>query len=137
MSKFALLIKNGSFNNLNTAALIASGCIANDHEILMFFMHDAVWSLKRDNFKNNLQINSIYPEVSAIIIQEIKKGTIQVWYDLIPELKEIGIVKIVACSQMMDIFKLTKEDLVDFVDEVAGVAYFVSEAENSSNIITL
>ena len=37
----------------------------------------------------------------------------------------------------MDIFNLHKEDLVEFVDEVAGVAYFTGEAANSDTIMTI
>lgn len=137
ISKFALLIKNGSFENLNTAALIASGAVANDHEVLMFFMHDAVWSLKKDVYLTNKSIHSIYPDVSAKIEEMDKIGKLQVWYNLIPQLKEIGEIKIVACGLMMDIFGLKQDDLVDFVDEVAGVAYFTGEADNSENIMVI
>ena len=38
---------------------------------------------------------------------------------------------------MMDVFKLKQEDLVDFVDEVAGVAYFTGEADSSENIMVI
>ena len=136
-SKFALLVKNGSFENLNTAALIASGAVANDHEVLMFFMHDAVWSLKKDVYMTNRTIHSIYPEVSSKVEQEDKNGKLQVWFNLIPQLKEIGEIKIVACGLMMDIFGLKQDDLVDFVDEVAGVAYFTGEADSSENIMVI
>lgn len=137
MSKFALLVKNGSFENMNTAALIASGAVANDHEVLMFFMHDSVWSLKKDVYNKNHEIHSVYPEVKAKIEEEDKKGRLQIWYNLLPQLKEIGELKIVACGLMMDVFNLKKEDLVDFVDDVAGVAYFTGEADSSENIMTI
>lgn len=137
LSKFALLVKNGSFENLNTAALIASGAVANDHEVLMFFMHDAVWSLKKDVYLTTRNIHSVYPEVTAQIQQVDKDGKLQVWFNLIPQLKEIGEIKIVACGLMMDVFGLKKEDLVDFVDEVAGVAYFTGEADSSENIMVI
>ena len=137
MSKFALLVKSGSFDNMNTAALIASGAVANDHEVLMFFMHDAVWSLKKDVYQTNRNIHSVYPEVSEKIEQEDKNGKLQNWFMLLPQLKEIGEIKIVACGLMMDVFGLKKEELVDFVDEVAGVAYFTGEAANSDTIMTI
>ena len=137
MSKFALLVKSGSFENMNTAALIASGAVANDHEVLMFFMHDAVWTLKKDVYQTNRNIHSVYPEVSEKIEQEDKSGKLQNWFMLLPQLKEIGEIKIVACGLMMDVFGLKKEELVDFVDEVAGVAYFTGEAANSDTIMTI
>ena len=122
---------------MNTAALIASGAVANDHEVLMFFMHDAVWTLKKDVYLTNRSIHSIYPEVKEAQEREDKSGRLQVWYNLIPQLKEIGEIKIVACGLMMDVFGLKQEDLVDFVDEVAGVAYFTGEADTSENIMTI
>ena len=137
MVKFAILVKSGTFDNLNTAGLIASGAVANDHEVEMFFMHDAVWALKKDVYDKNRTVYSAFPEVTEKIEHEDKAGKLQLWYNLIPTLKEIGEIKIVACGLMMDIFQLKQEDLVDFVDDVAGVAYFTGVAADADKVMVI
>lgn len=137
MGKLAILVKSGTFENMNTAALIASGAVANDHEVEMFFMHDSVWALKKENVETNRTVHSPFPEVVAKVEENDKSGKLQTWFNLFPDLKEIGELKIVACGLMMDIFELKEEDLADFVDEVAGVAYFTNVAMEADQVVTL
>ena len=128
MGKYAILVKSGKFDDMNTAALLASGAVANDHEVLMFFMHDAVWALKKDVYQTNRKCHSVFPEVVSQYEAVDKSGKLQTWEKLLPDLPELGEIKYVACGLMMDIFEITKDDLVDFIDEIAGVAYYTNEA---------
>jgi len=47
----------------------------------------------------------------------------------VKEAKDVGEVKVFACSTTMEFFGMKKEDLADFVDEVVGVATFLDRAE--------
>src|SRR3989304_3082001 len=137
MGKLALLITSGNFEKLNTAALLASGAIANEHKVLVFFMNDSVWSIQKGVYERNRAMYSIFPDVIRKVEAADKSGKLQVWYKLFPELKELGEIKIIACGLMTDIFGLEKKDLVDFVDDIAGVAYFTAEAMESDQVMTI
>lgn len=137
MSKLAILVTSGKFETMNTAALIASGAVANDVEVLMFFMNDSVWALKKDVVEGNRSVNSIFPLVNKQIEENDKTGKLQTWFNLFPDLKDLGEIKIIACGLMTDIFGLKKEDLVDFVDDIAGVAFFTDAAMEYDRVITL
>ena len=53
------------------------------------------------------------------------------WLDTLRSAREIGNVKVYACSATMDLFGITKEDLDDIVDEVTGVANFIDMAKDA------
>ncbi|OLS27887.1 MAG: hypothetical protein HeimC3_01810 [Candidatus Heimdallarchaeota archaeon LC_3] len=137
MGKLAILVTSGKFETLNTAGLIASGAIANDNEVLMFFMNDSVWALKKDIVENNRQMSSIFPGVNKQIEDADKSGKLQTWFNLLPDLKDLGEIKIIACGLMTDIFGLKQEDLVDFIDDIAGIAFFADIAMSYDRVISL
>lgn len=74
-------------------------------------MHDAVWALKKSIYKENRKVSSTFSEVAKKIEEVDQSGKLQVWYNLYPDLKDIGEIKFVACGLMMDIFELKKENL--------------------------
>lgn len=137
MGKLAILVTSGKFETMNTAALLASGAVANDNEVLMFFMNDSVWALKKDVVENNRSVNSIFPQVNKQIEENDKSGKLQTWFTLLPDLKDLGEIQIIACGLMTDIFGIKQEDLVDFVDDIAGVAFFTDVAMEYDRIISL
>ncbi len=137
MGKLAILVTSGKFETLNTAALLASGAVANDNEVLIFFMNDSVWALKKEVVENNRKLSSIFPEVNKQIEDSDKSGKLQTWFNLIPDLKDLGEIKLIACGLMMDIFGLKQEDLADFIDDIAGVAFFTDVAMEYDKVISL
>ena len=137
MGKLAILVTSGKFETLNTAALLASWAVANDNEVLMFFMNDSVLALKKEVVENNRKISSIFPEVNKQIEDSDKSGKLQTWFNLIPDLKDLGEIKVIACGLMMDIFGLKQEDLADFIDDIAGVAFFTDVAMEYDKVISL
>jgi peroxiredoxin family protein len=137
LGKLAILVTSAHYEKLNTAVLIASGAVANDHEVLIFFMHDSVWALKKELVETNRKVHSIYPEVAVKVEEVDKEGKLHTWFNLIPDLKDLGELQIVACGLMMDIFELKKEELADFVDEIAGVAFFSDAAMEADKVISL
>ena len=137
MGKLAILVRSGQFEILNNAALLASGAIANGNDVLMFFMHDAVWALQKTVIEKNRSIHSDFPLVKQNIEDQDKHGKLVTWFSLLPDLKELGDLKIIACGLMIDIFGLQKEQLADFVDDIAGVAFFTDYAMEADKVITL
>lgn len=50
----------------------------------------------------------------------IESGKIPEWKKMLKSFKDSGKLKIYACSTTMDLFKINREDLEDFVDDIAG-----------------
>ena len=137
MGKLAIFVKSGQIEILNNAALLPSHAIANGNDVLMFFMHDAVWALQKDIIEKNRTVHSDFSAVKQKIEEQDKQGKLITWFQLLPDLKEIGDLKIIACGLMIDIFQLQKEQLADFVDDIAGVAFFTDYAMEADKVITV
>ena len=53
------------------------------------------------------------------------------WLDTIRAAREIGNVKLFACSATMELFDIKLHDLEEVVDEVTGVATFIDRAKDA------
>ncbi len=54
------------------------------------------------------------------------------WFDVLQMAADVGDVKVHACAMTMDLLEIEKDDLVDMVDDVIGVATFVSMSEGAN-----
>jgi len=136
MGKLVLICDSAALEKLQTVALLASGAITSDHEVFLFFMHDAVYALKKDA-PPEPKINSIFPEVSEKLNQAHSEGKLIHWKELLEDLKDLGDLRIVACVQVTEILDITKDDLLPIVDDIAGVNTLAEVAMKADSIISI
>ncbi|MDE1829152.1 MAG: DsrE/DsrF/DrsH-like family protein [Thaumarchaeota archaeon] len=73
------------------------------------------------------------PVEFADMVPMLEKGMHDIkapsWYEMLKSAKEIGDVKIYACSLMTEIFKIkSKEQLDGIVDDIVGAASFMQQS---------
>ena len=95
----------------------------------------ALMGFLKDGQKN---INRMPTEFSDLVPM-LEKGMRDVkapsWYEMLKSSKEIGSVKIYACSLMTEIYKIkSKEQLDPIVDEIVGAASFMQQLEGNQVI---
>lgn len=137
MTKMVMLVKSGNYTDFMTATMIASGAIANDMEVEIFFMNDAVWALKKENYMNNTTVHSNFLEFAHTIADSLNEGKIKPWWELMADLKEFGDIKLTVCALVAELGNLHKEDFMDLIDDLAGVAYFTGQAEDADVVLTI
>lgn len=137
MTKVAILVTSGTYANMTTMSLLASGAIANDMETTIFFMEDSVWALRKDSLGSDTSFHSAFPEVTEKYAEAQKAGKLIPWWELVPDLKELGELKVFACAQALDVMGLEESDLVDFVDEIAGVTMFLEVVDQVDKVISI
>lgn len=137
MTQITILIKNGTFNDFQTLALVTSGFIVSDFEVKIFAMNDAVYALKKDQVGKDMIVHSTYPEFSSKFSESVISGKAIPWWKLLADLKELGEITITVCALVADIVGLEKEDFHELVDEVAGVANFAADVDDSDFILTI
>ena len=120
-----------------TLSLIASGAIASDMEVKIFAMNDAVWALQRDRVGKDLQVKSNFPEFTDVLTQSMSEGKVTPWWDLLADLKELGDLTITVCALIADVAKLEENNFHDLVDDIAGVANFALDVDESDFVIAL
>ncbi|WP_455139539.1 DsrE family protein [Candidatus Hodarchaeum mangrovi] len=135
MGKLVLVCDSGATDKLQTLAMVASGAVTNDLEVFIFFMHDAVYALKKDA-PTEPDVTSIFPEVAEKINKARKEGKIAHWKDLLEDLKELGNITITACVQITEILGLEKDDLLPIVDDIVGVSTLAEQAMLADRVIS-
>ena len=92
------------------------------------------WMLPRGAEKLALSKMNMLGLGTAMMKDVMKKQNIMTLPALIKSAKAAG-VKFIACDMAMGVMGLTREDLIDEVDEVAGVAAFAELAKKSTNTL--
>lgn len=92
------------------------------------------WLLPRGAEKLALSKMNMLGLGTAMMKDVMRKQNIMTLPALIKSAKAAG-VKFIACDMAMGVMGLTREDLIDEVDEVAGVAAFAELAKRSANTL--
>ncbi len=137
MTIINVLIKSGTFNDFTTLALLTSGFVASDFEVRIFAMNDAVYALKKDQVGTDTVVRSHYGEFSEKFSESLNSGKAIPWWKLLSDMKEFGEITITVCALVADVVGLEKEDFHELVDDIAGVANFAADVDDSDFTITL
>ncbi len=142
---------SGEFDKLLAAYTIATGAAATNRKVTMFFTFWGLNALKKDRGRkaigkdflsrafnwlmggrNNLPLSRLnFAGASPRLMSGMMKKNHVAQLD---ELMEAAIaleIRHFACEMSMHILGVTKEDLIDEVQEVVGVATFLNESENA------
>lgn len=137
MLNVVILVTKGDYSNMTIMSLLASGAIANDMDTTIFFMEDSVWALRKEELGTDTEMHSSFPKVDEKYNQALVEGRMMPWWDLLPDLKDLGVVKVLACGQALDIFGLEESDLVDFVDDIIGVTGLLDLVAGADRVISI
>jgi peroxiredoxin family protein len=137
MTVLSILVKNGTYNDFMTLSLIASGAVASDMEVRIFAMNDAVWALRKDVVGTDTTVHSHFPSFMGEITKSVSEGKIIPWWELLADLKEMGEMTITACALVADVAMIKKEDFHELVDEIAGVANFAADVDDSDFVLSI
>jgi peroxiredoxin family protein len=147
--KATIIVISGDFDKLFAAFTIATGAAASNMDVTMFF---TFWGLR--GIKKNMRTGRGFFGRMVGLIEggDITKANPSKYGFLgmgrwmfgkmmknknvagLTELRQLSIdlgVKMYSCITSMEIMEIDKEQLIDEVSDVAGVALMVEEAQNS------
>ncbi|MHA2277497.1 MAG: hypothetical protein ACXAC2_17095, partial [Candidatus Kariarchaeaceae archaeon] len=124
-------------NDFMTLSLIASGAVAADMEVKIFAMNDAVWALRKDMVGTDTTVHSHYPSFASEITKSMSEGKIIPWWELMADLKEMGEITITACALVADVAMIEQDDFHELVDDIAGVANFAADIDDSDFVLSI
>jgi len=149
--KISIVCFSGDFDKMVAAYTIATGAAATNREVTMFFTFWGLNALKKKSGhsplgkdilsrafnwlmggKRNLPLSRLNfggasPKLMAGMM---KKNNVATLDELMEAASALGI-RFFACEMSMHILGVTKEDLIDDVQEVVGVATFLNESEDA------
>jgi len=149
VSKASIVVLSGDMDKLMAAYIIGTGAAAMGKEVVMFHTFWGLRALKKNVHTGKglfgKMIGFMYGgDITKATPSKFNFGGIGRWMfnkmmkdknvASLLELRQMAVdlgIKLVPCQMSMDVMEITKEDLIDGVDEVAGVAAFIADAEES------
>ena len=123
----SLVLFSGTDDRLGAAAVLATGAAAMGRPVNVFLQYWALDAFRKEKMAAD---HGAAPEggaAGAALVRAHLDGD-RHWSALFRQAKELGDVKVHACALSMELFGITKDDLDPLVDDVEGVAAFMSDA---------
>jgi peroxiredoxin family protein len=126
-STVSLVLFSGTDDRLGAAAILAVGAAAMGRPVNVFLQYWAVDAFRRQKVMADHGVAPEAGPAGASLVRASQTGDHH-WSELFRQAKDIGDVKIHACALSMELFAITQEDLDPLVDDIEGVAAFMSDA---------
>ena len=151
IEKVAIVISKGSLEGVYPGLIMANGARAEGIEANLFFTFfgmDAISKKRHDHIKAATVGNpglhlatwlGGLPGMSAIVTHQLEKAMEGLDIPPIPEFIEMisdSGAGLYACKASVDMFKLTRDDFIDQVDEIITVGEFYAKAGGGQIIFT-
>ena len=131
-STLSLVLFSGTDDKLNAASVLTAGAAAMGRKVNVFLQYWALDAVRADKV---LKDHGVAPEAGPEGAEAYQRHGGQHWSEIFRQAKEIGEVKIHACSLSMEMFGLKVEDLDPLVDDQEGVASFFMDVDGPVTFI--
>lgn len=129
--KMSIIVFSGTVDKLMAVSTLATGGAAMGMDVDLFVTFWGLNAFRKDNVRTNMKISADFAEFAEPMMQAMQAKNVPHWIDVLNQAKEIGNVRVRACSQTMELFGWTLADLDPIVEEVTGVAVFADEAKDA------
>ncbi len=129
--RMSLIVFSGTVDKLMAASILATGGAAMGLEVEVFLTNWGLAAFRKGDYKENMRISKEYEGFGPMMMQQMQAKKVPSWMENFQGAKEVGDVKILACSMTLELFGWTKNDLEPMVEDVTGVATFVERAKDS------
>jgi peroxiredoxin family protein len=126
--RMSLIVFSGTVDKLMAASILTTGAAAMGMEVEVFLTTWGLEAFRKDNYKTNQRVSKEFEDFAPVMMEQMQVKQVPSWMDNFKGAKEIGAVKIYACSMTMELFGISLSDLEPIVDDVTGVATFVERA---------
>jgi peroxiredoxin family protein len=132
MSKrMSIVVFSGTADKLTAVATLATGAAAMGMQVELFLTFWGLESFRRGAKDRPPRITAEFEDYGPVMMELMQAKHVPHWLDTIRDAREIGDVKVFACSATMELFEMKLDDLEEVVDEVAGVATFIDRAKDA------
>ncbi len=130
--RMSIIVFSGTVDKLMAASILATGGAAMGMEVEVFLTTWGLEAFRKDSYKTNARVSKDFEDYASVMMEQMMAKKVPSWMDNLKGAKEIGDLKVYACSMTMELFDMKLEDLEPIVDEVTGVATFVERAKEGS-----
>ena len=130
--RLSLVLFSGTDDKLQAAAVLTVGAAAMARPVDVFLQYWALDAFRADRI---LKDHGVSPEAGPRASEPMRDQGKTHWSELFRQAKDLGEVRIHACADSMEMFRITTDDLDPMVDGVWGVASFFMEADGPVTFI--
>ncbi|HLI06404.1 MAG TPA: DsrE/DsrF/DrsH-like family protein [Ktedonobacteraceae bacterium] len=127
--RMSLIVFSGTVDKLMAASILTTGAAAMGMEVEVFLTTWGLEAFRKENYKTNMRVSKDFEDYGPVMMEQMMAKKVPSWMDNFKGAKEVGDVKIYACSMTLELFGMKLEDLEPIVDDVTGVATFVERAK--------
>jgi peroxiredoxin family protein len=131
-STLSLVMFSGTDDRLNAAAVLTAGAAAMGRKVNIFLQY---WALDAFRADRVLKDHGVAPEAGPDGAELMQRHGSLHWSEIFRQAKDIGDVKIHACSLSMEMFDIQVEDLDPLADGQEGVASFFMDVDGPVTFI--
>ncbi len=129
--RMSIVVFSGTVDKLMSVSILATGAAAMGMEVELFLTTWGLEAFRKGSYKTNMRVSKDFEDYAPAMMEQMKAKKVPSWMDNLKGAREIGDVKIYACSMTMELYGMKLSDLEPIVDEVTGVASFVEQAKDS------
>ncbi|HLI89383.1 MAG TPA: DsrE/DsrF/DrsH-like family protein [Ktedonobacteraceae bacterium] len=126
--RMSLIVFSGTVDKLMAASILTTGAAAMGMEVEVFLTTWGLEAFRKDAYKTNQRVSKEFEDFAPVMMEQMQVKQVPSWMDNFKDARDIGAVKIYACSMTMELFGIKLADLEPIVDDVTGVATFVERA---------
>ncbi len=127
MQKVAIIVSNGSFNNLVLLCTLIAGLVsAFDTKVRVFFRDEALLKLTKDHI-GEINFSKPFEGLEEEALERLQRSDFVDLQTFLRHAKELGDVKYYGCRSSLYIIGAAEADLIPEIDEVTSVSRFLTE----------
>lgn len=131
---FGIVMFSGTADKFIPLGVLAQTAANLGVDVKIFVTGWALLGFKKDGYKTTNRMPKEFEDIAPMLVRGLADSHVPSWYEMLKSAKEMGNVKIYACSLMSGVMKLKKKDLDPIVDDIVGAAAFMQEAANGQVI---
>lgn len=128
--RMSLIVFSGTVDKLLAASILATGASAMGLEVEVFLTTWGLMAFRKGDYLTNTRVSKDFEEYGPVMMEAMQEKKAPSWMENLRGAKEVGEVKVFACSMTMELFGMKLTDLEPIVDDVTGVATFVERAKD-------
>jgi len=128
-NSFNIIVYSGTVDKLIPVGVLSQTAANMGIQVRLFVTGWALLAFKKDGYKSFNRMPNEFSDLVPALMEGMEKTKTPSWYEMVKSAKDIGNVKIYACSLMTGVMGLKKEDLDPIVDDIVGAASFMQESQ--------
>jgi peroxiredoxin family protein len=133
-NRLAIALFSGTVDKLMAVGILASAAATLGIDVDIYATFWGLNAFRKDSIKTNMKFSKDFEEMAEPMIQAMQKKNVPSWYETLKQAKELGNVKIHACTTTYGLLDMKMEDFDPIVDDALGAVSFLDLARGATTL---